>query len=99
MLVQDFTLVDYRHFQFQRADSNLRVIFFSGITTGNETGSPLDVLGAFLDLFGIITSSLKASFRILLNKELFLVIIEALIFLGTSMKIWCCIQPHILEQG
>ena len=51
----------------------------SGITIGNETGIPSDVLGASLDLCGTIISSLNCSTRLQLTNVLFSAIIEALI--------------------
>ena len=52
----------------------------SEIATGNETSSPSDVLGDSLDLFGTTISSLDWSPRRPLNKELFSVTIEDLIY-------------------
>ena len=43
----------------------------SWIMTGNETGSPIDFLGAYLDICGTITSSLNYSPRSPLNKSYF----------------------------
>ena len=51
----------------------------SRIMTSNETGSPSGVLGDSLDICGTIVSSMNWSPRSSLIKELFLVIIEALI--------------------
>ena len=59
---------------------------FSWITTGKESGSPYDVLGASLALCGTIISSLNWSPRCLLTKLLLLVIIEALIVFRNGQK-------------
>ena len=50
------------------------------IETGNETGSPYAFFGGSLDICVIIIYSLNFSPRIPLTKELFSVMIEALIF-------------------
>ena len=55
------------------------VFCVSVIVTGNDTGSPSDVLGDSLSLYGTTTSSLNFSPRISLTNVLYLVIIEALI--------------------
>ena len=62
LLAWYLTLVDYRLLQFHTAiptASVLHVIFFPLIDTGNETGSPSDVLDDSLDLCGTIISSLN----------------------------------------
>ena len=52
----------------------------SGIVAGNETGTPSDVFGACLSLFGTIVFSLNCYPRIPLTKVLFWVITEFLVF-------------------
>ena len=51
---------------------------FTLIETSIETGSPYDVLGAYLALFGTTISNLNCYHRIPLTKEFLLVTIEAL---------------------
>ena len=58
----------------------------SGITTGNETSSPSDVLGASLALCGTIISILNCYPMISITKALFSVIIETLIFYGNGQE-------------
>ena len=62
------------------------LFFISGIANGNANGSPYDVLGASLDLCGTTISILNCYPRNKMTKELFLVIIEALIVCRNGHK-------------
>ena len=71
----------------------------SGITTGNETVSFSDVLGAYLDICGTIISSLNCYPRSLLNKVLVLVIIEVLIICSNGYeKLVLHATPYHIER-
>ena len=59
---------------------------FTWTKTGNETGSPYNVLGDFLDLCETIIPTLNCYPRSPLTKTLFLVMIEALIVFRNGHK-------------
>ena len=73
----DYSILQFHH--YIPTASVIYVIFFSGIVTGSETGSPSDVLGASLAHCVTIISILKCSTNIPLTKVLFLVNIVDLI--------------------
>ena len=58
----------------------------SRVVTGNDTGSPSDVLGDYLALYVTIVSILNCSPRSTLTKAFYLVIIEDLIFCKNCHK-------------
>ena len=96
-MLMDHRLINLHH--GGNHDSDLRVIFFSGIETGNETGSPYDALGNYLDICGNIIYLLNCAPRNPLTKIFFLVIIEALFYAVMDMIICCCMAPVHQGQG